>query len=336
MAKPIQESIFKSRLTITYRTNISGTVQQESLPFRMLVLGEFSGRAMRADRLLPDLAEREVKSIKRATTVNDHLHELMPIWRIPKTAALKGLLSTLPGKVTFTEVTCAVPLGTIERNEGGSFPLSGKARFTSTMAENGLCDLEGELRVGGMLTATIAGGVVTAASADIIVSGALGAPYFEPASNKPAGIVSAFIETTVSAKTGLKLEPVDEDDAGPQPPKARRFTVKLDPAPIAAERTLTFQHMDAFSPDAITSSVPELRRLQVIKQLLADLQSGLRNQPELRKLLKTLLPAYGASPTDAQKKLAPFEALKTWGEESYPLLKVDRPAAKPDNGGAQA
>jgi len=83
LAKPIQETIFKSRLTITYRTNISGTVQQESLPYRLLVLGEFSGKAMRADKLLPDLANREVKSIKRGTTVNDHLYETMPIWRIP-------------------------------------------------------------------------------------------------------------------------------------------------------------------------------------------------------------------------------------------------------------
>jgi predicted component of type VI protein secretion system len=335
LAKPIQDTIFKSRLTVTYRTNITGTMQQESLPFRLLVLGEFSGRAMRADRLLADLAEREVKSIKRATTVNDHLHETMPIWRIP--ATLKGLLSSLPGKVIFTAVSCAVPLGAIERNEGGTFPLTGKARFVSTMAENGICDLEGELRVGGMLTAAISGGVVSAQSAEIKVSGALASQYFEPATNKAAGVVSAFIETSFSAKTGLTLAPSEEEELSHgQAPKCRLFQLQLEPIVGAAERTVTFPSIDAFSPDAITASIPELRRLQVIKQLLADLQSGLRNRPELRKLLKTLLPAYGTSPADAEKKLAPFEALKSWAEESYPLLKVERAAAKPANGGASA
>lgn len=337
MAKPIQETIFKSRLTVTYRTNISGTMQQESLPFRLLVLGEFSGRAMRAERLLPDLADREVKSIKRATTVNDHMHETMPIWRIPASAELKGLQSTLPGKVIFTAVSCAVPLGSIERNEGGTFPLTGKARFVSTIAENGICDMEGDLRVGGMLTATISGGVVSPQSAQIIVSGALASQYFEPATNKSAGVVSAFIEAPIAVKAGLTLAPSEEEELSHgQAPKCRQFELKLDAIASAAERTVTFPSIDAFSPDAITAAIPELRRLQVIKQLLADLQSGLRNRPELRKLLKTLLPAYGTSPADAEKKLAPFEALKSWAEESYPLLKVERAAAKPANGGASA
>jgi predicted component of type VI protein secretion system len=340
LAKAIQETIFKSRLTITYRTNISGTLQQESLPYRLLVLGEFSGKAMRSDRLLPDVAEREVKSIKRGTTVNDHLRETMPIWRIP--ASLKALQSSIPGRVAFTAVTCDVPVGAIERNEAGRFALAGTATFSSTMSDNGLCDMQGLLRVGGTMSASIKDGVVTADGADIIVSGALASQYADPATGKIAGVVTAFIESTIPIKAGLKLAPNDDVEPVPgQPPRVRQFVLTLDAVPVAAERTVPFPSIEAFSPDAIAASIPELHRLQVIKQLVVDLQSGLRNRPELRKLLKAVLPAYGASPADVEKKLAPVVGLKSWAEAAYPLLKIERPAAtrlaipgggKPPNG----
>ncbi len=335
MAKPIQETIFKSRLTISYRTEINGTIQQESLPYRLLVLGEFSGKAMRADHLLPAVAEREVKSIKRGTTVNHHLKETMPIWRIP--ASLKSLQSTIPGKVTFTAVSCGVPLGAIARNESGRFQLSGTAKFASTLAENGLCDLEGALRVGGTLSATIKDGVVTADGAEIAVSGALACQYADQATGKPAGVVTAFIETRIPVKSGLTLAPSEDVEPIPgQAPKAKQFVLALEPLEVAAERTVSFPSIEAFSPDAVASVIPELHRLQVIKQLLVDLQSGLRNRPELRKLLKTLLPAYGASPADVEKKLTPVTNLKAWAEQAYPLLKIERPAPKPPNGDTAA
>lgn len=333
MAKPIQETIFKSRLTITYRTNISGTPQQERLPYRLLVLGEFSGKAMRADRLLPDLAKREVKSIKRATTVDDHLKETKPMWRIPANSSLKALQSSIPGKVTFTAVTCEVPRSVIDRDEGGSFKLSGTALFSSSKAENGLCDMKGELQVGGTLTVTTSGGTVTAQSADVIVSGAFASDYSEPASDKLAGVVTAFVEQSIPVKAGLSVEPSEDVQlSAGEEPKTRKFMLKLEPMALAVERTVPFPSIDAFSPDAITAAIPELRRLQVIKQLVVDLQAGLRNRPELRKLVKTLLPAYGASASEADTKLAPFVALKSWAEEAYPLLKLDRAAAKPTNG----
>lgn len=328
MAKPIQETIFKSRLTITYRTNISGTPTQENLPYRLLVLGEFSGRAMRADRLLPDLAEREVKSIKRGTTVNDHLRETIPIWRIP--SSLRWLKSSVPGKVTFTEVTCDVPVGAIERNEGGRFSLHGSAVFTSTMSDNGLCDIEGRLRVGGTLSGSIKDGVLNAESADIMVSGALASHYADPATGKTAGIITAFVETTIPFKEKIDLSPVETEEVFPgQTPRTKQFAVSLEPVSVAAERTVPFPSIEAFSPNAIVASIPELNRLRIIKQLLIDLQSGLRNHPELRKLLKQALPAYGASAEDVEKKLAPVVDLKKWAEEAYPLLKIERATPKP-------
>jgi predicted component of type VI protein secretion system len=112
--------------------------------------------------------------------------------------------------------------------------------------------------------------------------------------------------------------------------------LKLEPVAVDAERTVPFPSIEAFAPDAIAAAIPELHRLQVIKQLLADLQAGLRNRPELRKLLKAILPAYGSPKEEADKKLAPVEALKSWAEESYPLLKIERPVPKKQNGDTQA
>ena len=329
MEKPIQETIFKSRLTITYRANVSGTPQQENLPYRLLVLGEFSGRAMRADQMLPDLASREVKSVKRGTTVNDHLAEMIPSWKISDDPALKGLKSRIPGKVTFTHVTCNIPLGAIERNESGNFLISGRARFSSTMAENGLCDLTGELRVWGTVSVDIKANVPTIKEPKLLVSGAVVGHYADPATGKPTGILTAFIEDKPPAKAdAMKMVPDDDQDhAPPDGLKVKPFLVQLDPLPASAERSVPFPSISAFSPDAIAEAIPELRRLKVIKQLLTELQSGLRNRPELRKLVKTLLPAYGTPTAEAQKMLEPFDNLKKWAEEAYPLLKIARPAA---------
>ncbi|HKO53050.1 MAG TPA: type VI secretion system contractile sheath small subunit [Polyangiaceae bacterium] len=342
MGKTIQESIFKSRLTITYRTNIDGPVVQESLPYRLLVLGEFSGRAMRRESgdasLLPDLAAREVKSIKRGTTVDDHLKESVPTFRIPKDdPTFKSLRSRIPGHVSgqhadHAEVICRVPVGAIKRSEGGAFPLSGKVRFKSGMSENGLCELEGDLRVGGQLTVTIANKIVTPVSAKLSVCGALRAHYKDPATDKIVGIVSVFIDEELSlpTATAIKLVPrEDESAAAGQPSPVNAFDIQFDPILVTVERTLPFSTMDSFSPDAIAAAIPEIHRLQVIKQLLTDLQSGLRNRPELRKLVKTMLPAYGADQAAQTEKLAPFVALKSWAEAAYPLLQVEAPKAAP-------
>ena len=57
----IQDEIPKSRLTLTYRTTISGEMQEVTLPFRYLVLADFSLGSSR-DRKL-DLADRELRPL---------------------------------------------------------------------------------------------------------------------------------------------------------------------------------------------------------------------------------------------------------------------------------
>jgi type VI secretion system protein ImpB len=57
----IQDEIPKSRLTLTYRTTINGAMQDISLPFRILVLADFS-QGTSVDRKV-DLSERKLRPL---------------------------------------------------------------------------------------------------------------------------------------------------------------------------------------------------------------------------------------------------------------------------------
>lgn len=57
----ITDEIPKSRLTLTYRTNVSGTPEDVSLPFRLLIMGDLSGGTSE-DRKV-DLDQRRVRQL---------------------------------------------------------------------------------------------------------------------------------------------------------------------------------------------------------------------------------------------------------------------------------
>jgi type VI secretion system protein ImpB len=67
---PIQDKLPKSRITLVYRTNINGQEEEVKLPFRVVVLGDFSlGRS--ADRHV-DVDERKMRSVN-----GSNINELM-------------------------------------------------------------------------------------------------------------------------------------------------------------------------------------------------------------------------------------------------------------------
>ncbi|SEL89245.1 type VI secretion system protein ImpB [Stigmatella aurantiaca] len=67
---PIQDSLPKSRITLTYRTTISGKEEDVKLPFRVVVMGDFSSGSS-TDRQL-DLEERKLRSV-----TGSNINELM-------------------------------------------------------------------------------------------------------------------------------------------------------------------------------------------------------------------------------------------------------------------
>jgi type VI secretion system protein ImpB len=52
--------------------------------------------------------------------------------------------------------------------------------------------------------------------------------------------------------------------------------------------TLPITGMKSFSPDEIVNNVPKLKALLLLKNLLQELQAGIDNQKELRKLIQEL------------------------------------------------
>lgn len=63
---PVQDEIPKSRITLTYKTEVNGEEAVVNLPFRLLVFGDFSAGSSK-DRKV-DLEERKVRSLNGTNT----------------------------------------------------------------------------------------------------------------------------------------------------------------------------------------------------------------------------------------------------------------------------
>lgn len=70
---PIQDKLPKSRITLVYRTNINGEAEDVKLPFRVVVLGDFSLGSSK-DRQA-DLEERKMRSVT-GSNLNDLMKDM--------------------------------------------------------------------------------------------------------------------------------------------------------------------------------------------------------------------------------------------------------------------
>ncbi|OJT22118.1 type VI secretion system-associated protein [Archangium sp. Cb G35] len=70
---PIQDKLPKSRITLVYRTKINGQQEDVKLPFRVVVLGDFSQGSSK-DRQL-DLEERTMRSVT-GSNINDLMKDM--------------------------------------------------------------------------------------------------------------------------------------------------------------------------------------------------------------------------------------------------------------------
>jgi type VI secretion system protein ImpB len=70
---PIQDNLPKSRITLTYRTNINGQPEEVKLPFRVVVTGDFSLGSSK-DRQ-QDLEERQLRSVN-GSNLNDLMKDM--------------------------------------------------------------------------------------------------------------------------------------------------------------------------------------------------------------------------------------------------------------------
>jgi hypothetical protein len=241
--------------------------------------------------------------------------------RLP--GSLKHLVSYIPGQM---EVTLRVTLSPDQLKKDGPVTLrvkSDEGKFTSSASQNGLCDLDGDLRVRGQIEATITAGKLTAVTkADLDVTGRPKGALNDPRTKALESFVTAVIlgKQTIAAEA-LHVE--DDEEAALDADKATvPYKITVKGHPIKAERTIPFDSLESMTPDRVANSVPEIRRLLVIKDLLRELKTNLRNLPELRKTLKDQLPGTSAKDEERGKKLKPFEEVKAWATEQYPRLQI--------------
>jgi len=332
LGKPIQETIFKSRLTITYRTNITGTVKQEPLPFRLLVLGNFSGDAIHEGGLLPRLEERDIRTIKRGMTVNHYLGEILPMVKVTNSA----LATKIPGKL----VNVAIPVDLTDEQlapakapAGGGDPPArtvrvklkgGKGKWQSTTADNGLCPVECDVEIAGdlELEITSVSGAKTVATKGVelflkgrplgtLMDSTTGERLMPVTGLLPEGaLVVAYAAADASA-TPPTEETITWDTA---PTAGGSYTLKIADRPQDVDRTIPFDSMEAFRPDRVAVSVPEILRLLTVRSLVQELLAELRNSPDLRAAVKKSL-----------TEQTGLVALQQWAAEQYWLLRLEKP-----------
>ncbi|UQA56299.1 type VI secretion system contractile sheath small subunit [Polyangium aurulentum] len=325
---PISDK-YRSRLQLTYRTNITGTPIAQRLPFRVLVLGEFLGKDARDQGLLPDLRERKISSIEvgsLGTKVDDFIKDMKPWMRIPESVRAK-LATKVQGSVTFFSTatpktySLRIPAATATQ-EGVSVAISGTASFTSTKAQNGVIDISTSgLTVTGKITLVPGDkpGKVQPKGEDVelTISGTVATPLLDLRKSTPTP--SGQLMLLASSKITVKAADITIVD-NTADPEGTTLLLKIENSfPSALERTLPFTSLDSFSPDGVATNIPELHRLRVIRELVQGLGASLRNNPELRKVMRDSL----------RDKPEDFKKLQAWAKENYPALTI-HPAAQPE------
>jgi len=309
---------YRSRLRLTYRTNLTGTPAPQTLPFRVFVLGQFEGNTARQAHMLPEPRDREIHSIIRGSLdtkkVDDFIKQMKPWVKIPS-----NLAAQMPGEVRLFTGDDAKPeaytlkIGAIDVAKGAEqqVAITGTAHFKSPIESNGVANIAAEnLGVSGSMT--VVGQdhgfkVKDGTKVTLKFTTGLSIDVPPPQPGAPVGLVTAMLpdlQIDAAAVTAV-------DD--PSSPDGSTQSLKIDGAQkVAAERTLPFASLDDFSPDGVAEHIPELHRLHVIRDLILDLASTLRNNPELRKAMR-----------DGLTTNAPaFKELRTWALQTYKTLVV--------------
>lgn len=333
---------YRSRLMLTYRTNIDGTPVPARLPFRVLVLGQFTGNKTRDLKIAGDLAGRPVRSISPSmpsSSPNDHLSNMIPwipLGAFTDTAGRRPLEAPIGGRVSlgplFVRINGDIP------KTGASYDFETTATFSTIENDDHLPVLSGGgLRVFGKVTITPKDANAepvgynkdkhTVALTKMSIAGSVIGTLVDPNLNLPLQKLVVYLDerseikafgaldaaTQVRADAAL-AEVLGDGVAGESADdSAVRFPLKADvELRTFAWRALPFASMRGFSPDAVVDAVPELSRLVVIRDLVLDLQSTIRNNPAVRDALRAVIP-------EKRDVLVEFQV---WAKKQFPLLAL--------------
>ncbi|WP_437509747.1 type VI secretion system contractile sheath large subunit [Sorangium sp. So ce1099] len=210
MTKPIQDKIYRSRLTIAYRTNIDGVPVPQKLPLRLLVLGDLTGRKSRPSgnrgsgvaelegRMIPAIEDRSVISVKHGMNIARVIADAGITIPIPTPSAAKAAKhatlsegSVIHGKLVSSKLVARVD----DIDPEGKCPIAGEVPFTARAHDNGAIEINGPVRVEGSLTFTAEVDRATAINLSGTFRAPIGGkldfanPTLEPTSNGKAHIL---------------------------------------------------------------------------------------------------------------------------------------------------
>ncbi|HEX2572923.1 MAG TPA: type VI secretion system contractile sheath large subunit [Polyangia bacterium] len=300
MHKYIQDNIYKSRLTITYRTFIEGVPVAEELPLRILVLGDFSGRSD-ADRKARDpFAQRRIRSLKRDTQFNTLMEEMgVQIPSIPRILdperahpeffpyVVLQLDGQFEGKVDEDLLKDTTALATIP----GQYK---NLKLTTPVQLSGPLDSE------ITLTAKV--------------------PLKGDDKNQPALDPSQKIKLQVSGRIHGDIPALIEQEVEIAPKDLNldntKHTLTFSLSAQEMLGTRVFSGIDGFAPDQLIGSHPEIYRIYLVQYLLENLQASITSSDALRSALRELL-----------KTPATLTSLRAWCTAHYSSLVIQPVAA---------
>lgn len=312
MSKPVP----RSRLNISYRTQIDGKPKKAKLPMRFLVLGDFTG----ANQSL--LGERPIHSILPGMKLASFMEEMKVTAPITEPELQEVLGGALAGAVTVTLVGEPAPGATEAKVK-----VRGRATVQGDVRDNQLGSFVGEVEVSGDATLPFANGVVTIPDGGAPVKLTLHGKV-EPPSGADIGLTG-----DVRGEHVVTLGPGDDATGLDGSFKSR---VGGERVPVAL--TIPLRSINDFKPLHVAMSVPEIRRIVLLHRLVLEARNHISSFPELREAMKTeLLRLRDVSAADGDKSA--LGQLRGYFRGRYPLLAADArpvPAAPADAATADA
>src|SRR5581483_5644384 len=151
----------RSRLNITYRTKIEGTLKKVKLPMRFLVLGDFTGGNE------APLDEREIQSVMPGMQLKSFMAEL----DVTAPIEPKHLQQQLKGSLT-GHITARFKKQPEAKATTADLLVTGTGIVRGARKDNGLGDFEGEVAITGELKGVpIKDGAPTITTATLRVAG---------------------------------------------------------------------------------------------------------------------------------------------------------------------